>query len=438
MRQFVIHGVSARIAGYQAFLLPGVLPMPRIRLTEAAVRRLKLPAKGQTDYFDELLPGFGLRVSASGRRSWFLFYRVKEGPKQGTQRRYTLPASAAAMGLADAREAAREVMRRVELGGDPSIEKRRQRAERAAALTVRQAAETFVERHAKARNRSWRETARILETNVSAEWGDMALEDITRADVVALIDRIAERAPVMANRTLATLRKMLRWHVERGTLESSPAEGVSAPARERSRDRILTEDEIRWFWKATGEDGYPFGMLCRLLLVTAQRRDEVGLAAWSEIDLERRLWTMPREKTKGDRAHEVPLSPLALDLIADLPRNGPLLFSTSVAGDRPVSGYSHAKARISQRMEEIAGVPIPPWRLHDLRRTAGTGMAAAGVPVSTISRVLNHAEGGVTKIYNRFSYAEEKRQALEAWGRRLKVILNDQHGKVVDLAVIRG
>lgn len=393
--------------------------MPRVRLTEATVKRLKPPETGQTDYFDELLPSFGLRVSATGRRSWFVFYRVKDGPLHGKQRRFTIKAA----GLADAREQAREVLRQVDMGADPSVMKRRARAERAAALTVRDATEQFIERYAKPRNRSWPETARILEKNVCAEWGDLALQDITRGDVVVLLDKLADRAPVMANRTLATLRKMLRWHIERGTIQHSPAEGVSAPTRERERDRILSDDEICWFWQATGEDGYPFGLLFRMLLVTAQRRDEVAMAAWDEIDPFSRVWTIPRERTKGDRAHEAPLSPLALALIDSLPRNGPLLFTTSKAGDRPVSGFSHAKARISARMEEIAGRSIPTWRLHDLRRTAGTGMAASGVPVSTISRVLNHAEGGVTKIYNRFSYTDEKREAMEAWGQSLNSVV---------------
>lgn len=252
--------------------------------------------------------------------------------------------------------------------------------------------------------------------------------DIGRGDVVLLMDKLVDRAPVMANLTLATLRKMMRWHVERGTIPASPAEGISAPTRERQRERNLTDGEVRWFWQATGEDGYPFGMLFRMLLVTAQRRDEVSLAAWSEFDLEKPFWTIPREKTKGARAHEVPLSPLAMELIDGLLGKGPLLFTTAKAGDRPVSGFSKAKERLSSRMEEIAGTPIPPWRLHDLRRTAGTGMAASSVPASTISRVLNHAEGGVTKIYNRFSYADEKREALGRWAARLKQIVDTDDG----------
>lgn len=224
--------------------------MARTRLTDAAVKRLKPPASGQVEYFDELLPGFGLRVSSKGRKSWMLMYRLKQGPQRGRQRRYTFPISADAMSLAEARDEARQLLRRVERGEDPAGNGNAPTV----AMTVREATEVFIERYAKPRNRSWVETARIFE-RVVPEWGERALADINRDDVVDLLDRIADRAPVMANRTLAALRRMFRWHVERGTIDQSPAEGVSAPARERERDRVLSEDEIRCFWQATGEAG---------------------------------------------------------------------------------------------------------------------------------------------------------------------------------------
>ena len=396
--------------------------MARTRLTDAAVKRFKPPASGQAEYFDELLPGFGLRVSSKGRKSWILMYRLKQGPQQGRQRRYTFPVSADAMSLAEARELARQLLRKVERGEDPAGTG----SASAVAMTVREATELFVERHAKPRNKSWVETSRIFDRLVVTEWGDRPLAEIGRGDVVELLDRIADRAPVMANRTLAALRRMFRWHVERGTIDQSPAEGVSAPARERERDRVLNDEDIQYFWIATGEAGYPFGPLYRLLLVTGQRRDEVASAAWSEFDLTSATWAIPRERTKGDRGHEVPLSGLAISILESLSRRGPLLFSTSADGARSVVGFSHSKLRIVDTMNRLAagqGGVIAPWRLHDLRRTAGTGMASVGVPVSTISRILNHSEGGVTKIYNRFSYADEKRDALDRWGQRLEDIL---------------
>mgnify|MGYP003700743005 CR=1 FL=1 len=416
--------------------------MPKMRLTDAAVKRLKPPADGQVEYFDELLPGFGLRISSKGRKAWVLFYRPKAGPKRGKLRRMTLEASADALPLAQAREQARDVFRRVELGEDPADDRKRARDAVATAKTVAEAVDQFIERYAKPRNRDWRETQRLLDKNVVAEIGTTPIADVTRADLIDIIDKTADRAPFSANRTLSALRKMMRWHVERGTIETSPAEGISPPTKEVDRDRVLTEAELRWFWQATGAEGFPFGALFRLLLTTAQRLGEATGGEWAEISIEERLWRIPRGRTKGDRAHEVALSPISLEVLEGLPRIGRLLFSTSEDGGRPVAGMSRAKKRIVVRMQELADAegagPIPDWRLHDLRRTAGTGMASSGVPVSTISRVLNHAEGGVTKVYNRFSYGDEKRDALERWGRKLEAIIGVERDNVVALKATGG
>ena len=389
--------------------------MPSVRLTDAAVKRLAKPERGQTDYFDQVLPGFGLRVSASGRRSWFVLYRVKGGTNRGKQRRFTLPLRADALGLADARQIARDALIAIERGEDPSVDKRRHRTEVSAAITVQEACDVFIERYAKRRNRSWTETSRILKKDVCSDWGDRALESISRSEALALIDSVADRAPVMANRTLAAIRKMFNWHIERGTIGTSPVERLSAPTREQQRERTLSDAEIRLFWQACSEYSYPFGPLFKCLLLTAQRRIEVSNAEWSEIDLEKQLWKIPAARTKPGREHEVPLSNMTVELLLSLPRFGPLVFSTASTGDRPVSGFSNAKKRLEKRMEELAEAPIPNWHLHDLRRTASTGMAAAGIPRYIISKVLNHAEGGVTQIYDRFSYSNEKAEALEAW-----------------------
>lgn len=401
--------------------------MPSVKLTDAAVKRLAKPDNGQTDYFDKVLPGFGLRVSASGRRSWFVLYRVKGGTNHGKQRRYTLPLSADAMGLADARQNARDALIAIERGEDPSVDKRRHQIEASTAITVQEACTIFIERYAKPRNRSWQETSRILEKDVCSDWGDRTLESISRSEALALIDRVAARAPVMANRTVAAMRKMFNWHVERGTIEASPVERLSAPTREQQRERTLSDLEIRYLWQACSEYPYPFGPLFKCLLLTAQRRDEVSSAEWTEIDLAKQLWKIPAARTKSGREHEVPLSNMTIELLSSLPRFGPLVFSTASTGDRPVSGFSNAKKLISHRMEELAGSPIPNWRLHDLRRTAGTGMAAAGVPVFIISKILNHAEGGVTQIYDRFSYSKEKAQALDALANHLSDIIARPH-----------
>jgi integrase len=220
---------------------------------------------------------------------------------------------------------------------------------------------------------------------------------ILRKDVISLIDGIVDRgAPIQANRTLAVLRRLFNWAVERELLDANPVSGMSMPAVEASRDRVLSDDEIRLFWSACEEIGWPFGPVFKLLLVTAQRRDEVGTAEWHEIDLATRLWTIPREKSKNDLAHEVHLSNLAIDLIKALPRiavpcdgdgkhltEHEYVFTTN--GVRPASGYSRAKRRLDADMlkrlakqkrdldHEAGRAVIAEWTLHDLRRTAASG-----------------------------------------------------------------
>ena len=400
--------------------------MPSTKLTEAGVKRLSKPESGQVDHFDAYIPGFGIRVSKKGRKSWFVTYRVKAGPARGKQRRYTFPSSYPALGLAEARQKAREVLEAIERGEDPSLDKRNHLLSVSTAVSFREAVEVFVQRYAKPRNKSWKETQRILIKCADSGLGERALESIQHRELASLIDQISETAPVMANRSLSALKKMMSWHVGRGTIFTSPSEAIDPPAKEVQRERALTDNEIRWFWQACDEVGYPFGDLFKLLLVTGQRRNEVGAACWAEFDLDKNLWLVPRQRTKPDRDHEVALTGIAIQLLYSLPRRGSLLFSTSANGERLVSGYSQAKVRLSEKMEAIAGQGITPWRIHDLRRTAGTGMAASGIPVSTISRVLNHAEGGVTQIYNRFTYSDEKRQALEKWEMYLRNILSEK------------
>jgi integrase len=228
---------------------------------------------------------------------------------------------------------------------------------------------------------------------------------------------------------------------------------------------VLREDEIRWFWVACDEIGWPFGPLFKLLLLTAQRRDEVASMAWSEVDLEKRVWTIPRHKTKSDRGHEVQLSDLGVQVFRQLPRvaigrtQATLVFT--VTGDTSVSGFSRAKRRLDiamkcvrrrslalpetdQELRKQLGIPankplpveIPDWRLHDLRRTATTGMARLNIPPHVVEKLLNHSSGtirGVAAVYNRFEYLEERRAALEAWGRYVGNLVLPTAENVVEL-----
>jgi integrase len=406
--------------------------MPRTKLTELAVAKFRPPESGRVEYFDALLPSFGLRVTSRGAKSWVVMTRV-----HGKLKRITL-GGFPAIGLAEAREQARKVIADAQKGETPLAGRQLRRALAApVGDTVAAVLAEYVARYQRGKGRrSWRQVEQTLARELrKAGWMDRTLASITRRDVVELLDGITDRgAAVMANRTLAYLRRMLAWSVERGIIAASPAAGVGAPGGEETRDRVLAPGELAAVWRACDALGWPFGPLVQLLIATAQRRDEVAHMAWADLDLERRLWTLPRALTKADRIHEVPLSPLALEIIQSVPKIGAdgFLFPANRArSTNPVSGFSKAKARL----ERLAGVTG--WRLHDLRRTAASEMARLGHPPHVVAAILNHSPGstqGITAIYNRHRYGDEKRQALAAWGRELGRVLGRGEAKVVALA----
>jgi integrase len=376
--------------------------------------------------FDTHLPGFGLRVSAGGHKAWILFYRVGK-----RQRRYTIGTVSMLPKVDDARDRARELLRDVSRGIDPADAVDQVPA--AAPVTVRALAADFIERHAKPRNRSWRTTERILAIHVLPAWGGRPAVAIARRDVRALLDDLVARDhPVLANRVLAAVRKMFHWALEREILSIAPTLGVRAPGKETQRERVLDDTELAAVWRAAERLGGAAGAFVRLLVLTGQRRDEVAKVRWVDLDLEKRVWTLPREATKADRTHEVPLSPLAVEALMGLAREGEFVLSTT-DGRLPISGYSKIKVRVDALAAAEHGTTLAGWRFHDLRRTAGTGLARLGVATSTISRVLNHQEGGVTRIYNRYGYLDEKRHALDAWARHVESLVRPGDGNVVEL-----
>ncbi len=410
--------------------------MPTIKLTQAAVDRLAPPKTGRVEYFDSHLPGFGLRVSDSGAKSWVVLYRIGTPARL---RRFTIGTLAIHPKVDQARDQARAILQGVARGIDPAEVKA---AEPARAVdTIRTVAAQFIDRYARPKNRSWEGTQSILDRQIVSRWGEREAASITRRDMLDLLDELVDKGnPIAANRALAAARKMFNWAVERDILETSPAANVKAPGKETERDRVLSDEEVTKLWKAAEKTGGIPGGFFKTLILTAQRRDEVATMRWADLDLEAKVWTIPREDTKGDRAHEVPLSPPTIEVLTALPRTGEYVFSRirprkvsveekTKPKHRPVSGYSKMKATIAK----AAG--FNDWRIHDFRRTAGTGMARAGIAVSTISRVLNHKEGGVTKIYNRYSYLDEKRHALETWARKVESLIQPQASNVVELKV---
>jgi integrase len=249
-------------------------------------------------------------------------------------------------------------------------------------------------------------------------WGDRDLASIRKRDVIAFLGTFVDRDKgYMANRVLAALRKMFNWAVGQDIITASPCTGIERPTAEVSRERVLTKGELRLIWNAAGADGigWPFGPIIRLLILTGQRRTEVGEMRWSEIDLENKTWKLPRGRVKNNSGHEVPLSAAAVDILKSLPHvdGGDFVFTTT--GTTAVSGFSRAKDILDRK------TGIAEWRLHDLRRTAATFMAEElHVAPHVIEAVLNHMSGskkGVAGIYNRATYATEKRTALDAWSR---------------------
>jgi integrase len=365
------------------------------------------------------LPGFGLRVTDKGAKSWTVLYRTRGK----VLRRMTL-GSFPALSLAAARGLARGVLSEVEKGDDPAAAKSEVRQVETANLFEDVITE-FVARHCKPRNRGWTRQDRDLRREFLPHWRGKPIASIGRRDILAVLDEIADRtSPRRANRYLALLKKLFSWCAERGYVDSSSASVIKPPGREVSRDRVLSDDELRLVWQACVKAGYPFGDLFRLLIVTGQRLGEVAGMRWNSVH--GATWTVPAEIAKNGVANEIPLSRLAigiLDRIRALPGDVEptgWVFPAMNGSGNPVSGFSKAKANLDRALAEICGAPIAPWHLHDLRRTAASGMARLAVPPHVIERVLNHVSGsqaGIAGVYNRFGYEPEKRQALEVWAR---------------------
>jgi integrase len=283
------------------------------------------------------------------------------------------------------------------------------------------------------------ETTRTLERDVKqSPLGKLPLDEITSEDIKRLVRGIAKDAPSQANHTLAYLKAMLGWALDEGLVTKNQAIGVKMPAQKVERERTLVDEEIRPFWFACEHVGWPFGPLAQLLLLTAQRRDELAHATWSEFDLDKGIWTMPGERTKNGRVHIVHLSGLTIEILEQLPHLASKkgwVFATSRRGtEMPVSGFSHGRERIVAAMVEISDEEVAPFTLHDLRRSAATGMAALGVAPHVVDKILNHSSGkiaGVAKIYNRFEYLPERKAALDAWASHVKSLIRPSLSNVI-------
>src|SRR5262245_55006792 len=395
-------------------------------LTARGVEAMQ-PAADRREIADGYLPGLYLVVQPSGTKSWAVRYR-----HHGQPRKLTLGAFPV-LDLKSARDLGAKALRAVAEGRDPGQEKAQPRASQPDSIEA--VATQFIERHCRRVNRpkTARETERLLRRNVLPRWRGRSIDSITRRDVLDVLDRVVDSgAPIEANRALAAVRKMFSWAVSRDIIAASPCAGVKPPSAEQSRDRVMSDDELRLVWKAADEIGFPFGSIIKLLVCLGQRRDEVGQMRFSEVNLDKRLWTLPRERMKAGQPHEVPLNALAVDILKSAPRfaGSDLVFTTN--GATPVSGYS----KIKRRIDALLPPDTPHWTLHDLRRSVASGLARLGVSLPVVERILGHTSGsfrGVVGIYQRFDFADAKRQALEAWGDHIASLVSNKMNKALPL-----
>jgi integrase len=438
--------------------------MARIRLNDKSTQRA-VPAVGQVELWDDLLPGFGLRLSAGGSRTWFVMRRVDgrllrrtvgKAPPRETPKDAKLEPPL--FWLKDARVEARRLLTDMQVGRDPkqATAPAASGDDRFKVVAERYLANTL--RGGGAGLRTKDELARKLKVDLKA-WHARPISEIRRRDIQALVDEKAEVSPIAANRLLSFIKRVFRWAVSKDIIDADPAVAVGKPADENERDRYLSDEEIRLFWRACDDLGDPAGRLFKLALVTGQRRGEVaGLRrselgkldyrtqrAGKEVTVTGEAWLLSADRTKRGTAHTVPLSPLAKKLIDGAPklRIGGKTFDCVLAsgarGDQPVTGWSRFKERLDELIGrqiakelgedfDAAKHKIAVWHIHDLRATVATLMEhRLGVSRTVISRVLNHAEGdggkSMTGRYIRHTWDAEAADALNRWADELSRIV---------------
>lgn len=406
--------------------------MPKMKLTTLAVGRIAPPKRGQTDYFDAAMPAFGVRVSSAGTRTFFAMTRVHGKLVRLTIGKAKLADDAPGLTLAEAREKAGAWIELAGRGIDPRQQKDQERQDNAdrARNTFKAVGERFMKQYVEPRlaASTQREYRRVLFGADTAAWTKRPVASITRADVRAVLDAIVERgSPSTANNTLAYLGKFFNWCAEKDLIELPPTNRIKKPGPKTVGERTLNEAEIAEAWQAFETEGGSFREMFKLLLLTGQRRAEVGEMHRSELvglDGDRPTWELPGKRTKNGRPHVIPLAPQAAAIIRDLPRigDGDLLFTTT--GRTPLSGFSKAKERvdtaINARRAKAGVAPMPDWTLHDLRRTMVTMMnERLGVPPHVVEACVNHISGGakagIAGVYNKALYLNERRHALAAW-----------------------
>jgi integrase len=455
--------------------------MPKV-LTDAAVRRYR-PAARRRIIRDAKAQSLYLVVQPSGRKSWMMRFRrpggkpgkIVLGPVHAEGEPPGEPTIGMPLTLAGARMLAAAVHRERAQGRDPVADHKARRHRQRAAIEERAAGtfgacvRRFADEHARVRTRKWRYTLRQLglhypidggeptETagGLAQRWADRPARDVDAHDVYAVVEearrigtpgipaRTRRASEARARDLHSALSSMFGWLHRHRLVDANPAAGVHRPPTAMARDRVLSESEIRWLWRACDEVGEPFGATFRLLLLTGQRLGEVAGMRWDELSEDGATLALPATRTKNRRAHVVPLAPAAREIVERAPRIEGCKFVFSTTGRTPVSGWSKAKRRLDQLMlaaareERGPDATVPAWRLHDLRRTAITNMAELGVRPDVIEMAVNHVSGhrgGVAGVYNKSELLPERRAALARWAQHVAGVVSGKPANVVAMA----
>jgi integrase len=404
--------------------MPTIPKKPRLDRLEAIEGK-------QTDYLDDgpnRVPGLMLRVTPTGNRHWAVKTRR---PNTKNASRFMI-GDLREMSLSEARRAALEFKSQVRNNIDPILVRDQRAQDHAQANADRDThkfsnlAAMFLERHVQRELKSstQRDYTRIIK-NLSSRWGDHDSRNVSKADIIDFIDKEQDRAPVSARLTFAVLRKLFSFAIERGLIEKNPCEGLRGPSSPPARDRWLTDAEISYVWAATEQIQSLFCPALRFLLATAQRLNEVSKMKWHEVDFDKAVWTIPADRAKNGKAHEVDLPPLALEIL-----QGQLSFKVHErefvfgTGVTPLSGWSRFKRDLDKHITKT--YQIPHWRIHDLRRSAASHMAGLGFAPHVIERVLNHvsgATGGLVAVYQHHDHRLERKAAISAWNSKIERLI---------------
>ncbi|MEE8272947.1 MAG: site-specific integrase [Alphaproteobacteria bacterium] len=401
--------------------------MPKQHLTVRGVDNLRAPKSGRIEIWDASKPGFGVRMSSAGIKSWVVMYRVagKAGNNRGRITLGRVGDQPPALTLADARERAETILAKARGGIDPA---RKKIAASAAAspgdITFRWLATEYMDRKCPTIVRG-EEIKRLINVALMPTWGDLPLAEIRKRHARDILDEMWTERPAAGLFLLETIKSIFNWglrnrdeELESVGVVANPLQFLEPEADRVKRDRVLSHDEIRALWPVWSAMGYPFGDVMKLLLLTGARRDEIGALQRDEIDWDNRWIKLSPDRNKSDRHFLLPLSDTAIQILESAPdfEEGSFVFSTT-GGRRPVSGFSKPK----DDARDQSG--IDGWSYHDLRRTLRTELSRLKVDPIVRERVINHAPRGLDAIYDQFDYLDGKRESLQAWADELRTIL---------------